>query len=119
VPYRPTLDGHLVEGIVDGDGRIDVPIDPRTRGGRLTVEDHEFEVRIGGLDPVDSITGVQQRLASLGFDLGGCRSGDWDAETIEALKRFQSAHVLENDHEPPSREFDDQNGGNLADIFGC
>ncbi|HKE23593.1 MAG TPA: peptidoglycan-binding domain-containing protein [Bryobacteraceae bacterium] len=117
--YRLVLDGHPVEGTVDGEGRIDIPIDPGARGGVLTVEDHEFEVRIGGVDPIDSTTGVQQRLASLGFDLHGCSSGDWDDATIEALKKFQSAHVLENDDEEPSGEFDDRTRAKLAEVFGC
>lgn len=97
-PYILDIDGVLGDGTTDGDGVVEVTVPPQAKRGRLTVGKDEsdrqvFELRLSGLDPIDALTGVQQRLDNLGF---ACPvTGDLDERTKAALADFQRACDLE------------------------
>ena len=65
--YRVVVDGKPQEGMVDGEGCLEVFIDPGARPAMPTVGDETFELAISGLDPIDSVRGAKQRLATLGL----------------------------------------------------
>ncbi|MEQ8767499.1 MAG: peptidoglycan-binding domain-containing protein [Planctomycetota bacterium] len=94
--YVLEIAGQLIEGTTDGSGRLETFLPGQTKSAILVLRDgaERYPLRISRLDPVSEMTGVQQRLENLGYD---CRteSGELDAPTRAALKRFQSAQDLE------------------------
>lgn len=90
VPWSLVLEGEdtRVEGTTGDDGLIAVPLPITVRRARLTVLGREHDLDIGGLDPVSRSTGIQQRLARLGFDPGGV-DGVVGPKTRAAILAFQ------------------------------
>jgi hypothetical protein len=92
VSYILEIDSQLTSGKTDAQGRIKQPIPPNADKGRLTVGGGGGEVynlRLGNLDPITSITGIQQRLRNLGF-YSGAVDGQLNDATIQAIKPFQA-----------------------------
>jgi hypothetical protein len=114
LPYRLVLEGSVLTGATDGDGGIDVTIPPDTASGTLWVGDDTdpYELDFGHLDPIDEISGVQDRLLNLGF---GCAAvtGELDDPTRDALRDFQDKYNLDVTGEP-----DDATRGKLVEEHG-
>ena len=96
-PYTLVLDGRIIEGVTTSDGNIEIPISPRAKLAELSVGEGtdrvEYSLRLGEMNPIDTIEGVQGRLSALGFQ---CRStGVLDEATTGALESFQDCHGLE------------------------
>lgn len=92
--YKLEIDGQETEGETDGDGLVEAPIPVGAKGGKVEIEGHVFPLRIGHLDPLEELSGIQSRLANIGFDLGGER-GTLGPGTAGALKWFQKIMGLE------------------------
>ncbi|MCB9845603.1 MAG: peptidoglycan-binding protein [Phycisphaeraceae bacterium] len=70
-PYELYIHGTLTKrDKTDAQGRIEVEIPHWARSGKLIFMGEEFDVRLGVLDPVTRVTGVQQRLNNLGYNAG-------------------------------------------------
>jgi N-acetylmuramoyl-L-alanine amidase len=72
VSYRLRIDGALeLHGMTDSEGFVDAPISATAVAGELIVStaSHElfYSLRFGALDPIDTTSGVAQRLSQLGF----------------------------------------------------
>jgi hypothetical protein len=113
--YRLEVEGRVIEGRTDADGVLDVAVPPQAREARLVVgpDAKEILLRIGHLDPHTEVTGVQNRLANLGF-LGLPPSGEWDEPTREALRAFQKKEGL-----PVTGEADEDTRRKLAEVHDC
>ena len=113
--YTLVIDGKLLTGVTDRDGRIEHSIDPDARSGKLLVGENqdEYPLCLGHLDPVEEISGVQARLNNLGFDCGPV-DGLLNERTHAALKRFQQAQGLE-----PSEKPDAVTREKLKEFYGC
>ncbi len=97
--YTLDVDGHLTDGMTDGDGKIEHPIPPGARSGSLTVEDTDFiPLELGALDPPDTLSGVQGRLRNMGYPCGV--TGESDDATRDAIRSFQKENGLEETGEP-------------------
>jgi hypothetical protein len=98
--YVLDIDGTLTNGTTDGDGNIEVFIPPRARKGRLLFRSGQevINLSLDGLDPVDTISGVQHRLNNLGFNCGS--ESELGERTKEALKKFQTQYELQVTGEP-------------------
>jgi hypothetical protein len=112
-PFVADVDGTITRGTTDGSGKVEVAITPSAAEVKLSVGAganlREYHFELGGLDPVDTVTGAQQRLANLGFleeDAGETAELD-----EEALRAFQLANDLQ-----PSGELDDSTVAKLAEI---
>lgn len=97
-PYRLEMDtGEILEGSLDGNGTLDVPIPPKARGAALYVgkglEEVKHSIAIGHLDPVDSVSGIQGRLVNLGYDCGEA-NGRMNGATRGAIARYQKENGL-------------------------
>jgi N-acetylmuramoyl-L-alanine amidase len=94
--YVLNLDGKLIDGTTDGDGKLEhfIPGDSRTALLMLRNGQEIIPLRLGDLDPCDNPTGIQQRLNNLGFDCGA-EDGEVGDATKEAIKKFQEAYKLD------------------------
>ncbi len=101
----------------DGDGHVDVPIDPDDDYGTLTAFPPDgppevYGIRIGWLDPIAEVTGIQARLRHLGYDVGPV-DGSFGPRTRKAVQRFQARCKL-----PVTGEVDDATRSRLAATHG-
>ncbi|MFO7561479.1 MAG: peptidoglycan-binding protein [Enhygromyxa sp.] len=103
-PFVLEVEGERIEGVTDGEGRIERYLPNRARRGRLLVNEGELELELafGHMDPLSEIAGVQKRLANLGFDCGAI-DGELHGRTLAALRAFQRTVGL-----PVSGELDDR-----------
>jgi len=111
--YELQIDGKLIRGKTDGQGKVSISIPPGTRQGKLILikTGEEFNLDLGHLDPITEITGVQARLANLGFDVEV--SGKWDERSKEALRQFQKSNNLN-----PTGEVDETTRNKLKEVHG-
>lgn len=95
-PYVLDVSGDRREGRTDGDGRLDEPI-PHELGAaglELTADParpslvYRWQLRLGDLDPIDGLRGVQARLNNLGFHAGPV-DGKLGPLTLAGLLAFQ------------------------------
>lgn len=96
--YVLIVDGTSFQGVTGADGSVEKPIPPTAKAGKLiispgTENERTFEMKLGGLDPITEISGVQGRLFNLGFPIQSV-SGELDEQTIEVVKIFQEKYKL-------------------------
>lgn len=95
--YELHLDsGETLRGTTDGQGQLSHPLPPAARRARLalqTTPPEELQLLIGELDPIDSISGAQARLAHLGYYQGPI-DGQLGPPTDAALRDFQTVNGL-------------------------
>lgn len=99
VPFVLEVDGKLIKGQTDNDGRIEIPIPPNARSGNLilepgTVNETSIPLMLGHLQPLTEISGVKNRLINLGFDCGDI-TDEMNPQLEAALGAFQDKHKLE------------------------
>lgn len=89
-PYVLTVDGVEYSGTTDANGGIRVFLPNASRSGTLVVAGGELrlEIDFGHMDPIETLTGVQKRLANMGFACGQ-PTGEMNAATTVALQLFQ------------------------------
>jgi hypothetical protein len=98
-PYTLVLeDGTEREGTTDGDGYLDEKVPAASRSVTVRFDapglgTATYVLRLGHLDPVTEVGGVQQRLRNLGFHCDV--TGEIDDATGAALTLFQEAQGLE------------------------
>jgi hypothetical protein len=111
-----------IEGTTDGQGllRITVPFSVRMITVTMIERRQRFRIEIGHLDPIESPSGVRQRLEHLGFYGWICepRPGDPIGQTSpeddrRAVRAFQRGAELE-----PTGEVDDETRAALLDAHG-
>lgn len=109
--------GVKFEGKLDGKGRLEHWISPELTKLKLTItvsedEVEEYDLLMGGLDPIDSVLGAQQRLLNLGLFEGKC-NGEWDDDLCDAVIDFQIANELE-----VTGDLDKDTVAKLEDVHG-
>lgn len=99
-PYILDVDGVIADqGTTDGDGCVEIPLIPNARVGKLIINQGKPEEKIitlglGGMDPIDEVTGVRMRLKNLGFFCSVDGPED-DPELKEAVRKFQEKNSME------------------------
>jgi Putative peptidoglycan binding domain len=117
--YIFEVDGvEVAKGRTDGDGCVQLKIIPDARKGRLIVhpglsEERIIPLELGGMDPIDEVSGIRKRLSNLGYF---CQlEGPEDAEDVQtALRGFQEKNGLQATGKP-----DDATKDKLKSINGC
>lgn len=114
VPWKCEIDGVLSNGTTDSEGRLELQISPGARNGVLTLEsgtprERRIDLRLGGLDPIDSDNGVRQRLRNLSF----CGPSEREESLRQAIEAFQRTHDLN-----VTGEADDEFVSKLKDVHG-
>ncbi len=113
VNYTLEIDGRLYNGRTDADGQIEQSIPPNAQKGVLIIEgDTPIILRLGHLDPIETVTGVQARLLNLNFDCGEV-NGHENAQLEEALREFQEKYNL-----PVTGRIDEATRNKLLEIHG-
>jgi N-acetylmuramoyl-L-alanine amidase len=105
--YKLTVEGEVHEGVLPNDALLDQPIPADAMQGELKVWVEEnfpnspdtWALKLGHLDPVEALTGVQARLNNLGYDCGPVDAVN-GPRTKAAVKAFQKAHGLDVDGIP-------------------
>jgi hypothetical protein len=104
--YILKIEEKSVSGITDGDGWVDQPVSPDARKATLTVGTGRkaliLNLRLGHLDPVSEISGLQARLRNLGYECGSI-SGQMTEATRDAMQAFQREQGIEQTAEPNER----------------
>ena len=110
--YVLEVDGDLIDGKTDGDGKIEHFIPPDAKSGRLIMKNGKetYSLKLGNLDPLDLPSGIQQRLNNLGYSCGG-EMGEIGELTKKALKEFQADYKL-----PESGEADAATKAKLKEL---
>ena len=70
IPCELDLEGATRKLATDGEGLVERSISPMTDASRLSVGNFIAVARVGHLDPIDEITGIQARLNNLGYEAG-------------------------------------------------
>ena len=91
--FELNVGGKTITGALDASGVLEQAVPIRTTSATLKVwkADSSFEVwdlRIGYMDPITELTGIQARLSNLGF-FSGSIDGVLNGDTTAAIKAFQ------------------------------
>jgi Putative peptidoglycan binding domain len=94
--YILTVDGIEIKGTTDNEGILEHYIPAQARQGELVIGEDEFRLTLqfGYLDPLNEISGIQKRLANMGYDCGE-PDGTLNEATKQALIEFQRDNELE------------------------
>lgn len=113
-PYLLDVEGATQEGEIPEDGVLELRIPPDARRGILILRrtGEEFELRLGGLDPADTTSGMQARLNDLGYECGAA-DGDPGERTREAIRAF-----LEDEYPDVDETPSDPQEGRVRERFG-
>jgi putative peptidoglycan binding protein len=96
-PFTLRVAGATINDTTGVDGTIQAQISPTATAGFLRVGSgddlFQMTLKLGSLNPVESNTGVQQRLQNLGFDCGPI-DGIIGPRTRGAIRNFQGKFGL-------------------------
>jgi hypothetical protein len=100
-----TVGKREIESETQAEGLLEADVPADARSAHLLVwldeddiSDIDCDLAIGGLDPVDAISGMQARLDNLGFRCP--RGGKLDDATRAAMSAFRERHDLAEPDEP-------------------
>jgi N-acetylmuramoyl-L-alanine amidase len=121
-PYTLKIGDNLLKGNVPDSGIIEhnIPVGlPEVElrvfaaGAKNKESCYHWVLKIGHLDPVDTISGIQARLNNLGFYAGPV-DGEDNPTTRTAVRQFQRAHKLLVDEVagPKTQQ-------KLKEVYGC
>ena len=119
--YKLTVENRTYEGRTNANGLIQHTIPADAETGLLTAwlgdDDsgvgYVWEVRLGHLDPVEELTGIQARLNNLSFDCGAV-DGIYGPFTRSGVEAFQKKYGLQVDGIPgPITQ------AKLEEVHGC
>ena len=117
IPYTFSVHpkpGTVVAGQTNGDGKIEQRIPRDARRALLKIDEQEIEIRLGELDPIETISGIQARLKNLGYDPGEIDGID-GPKTRAAVRAFQKECpplVVDGIYGPKTR-------AKLKEVYGC
>jgi len=94
INYTLHIDGRTYEGTTDSDGKLEHRIPSGAKDGVLMTEDDLIPISLGELNPIETCSGVKQRLLNLGYECGEINE-ELDSSTEMALKDFQKNYGLE------------------------
>lgn len=116
IEYTATVDNVSSSGRSDGDGYITITVPPSARELKLKVTEgsktDEYTLPLGSIDPIDELSGVQQRLTNLGYSCVS-EQGTLGELTKASIRLFQKEMRLR-----ANGELDDATRRKLKEIHG-
>lgn len=111
--YEVSIEGAAQKGKADSKGIVEFWVAPNARQGTLTIGPDRtvIELRLGHMDPLTEVAGLQKRLANIGYPCGDDPPGEIREATREALRSLQRRYQLKE-----TGEFDGATRG-LLDTF--
>lgn len=93
--YVFNVEGKIIEGKTDGEGNLEHFIPSAAKSAKLILRGgkEEYPVKVGYLDPIEELVGIQQRLNNLGYNCS--ENSKLDEKTKTALKKFQADNKLD------------------------
>lgn len=91
-PTPVSVDGKDVPFVASA-GRIEFPVDVRADRCLVGISDGELLMRVGFLQPADTVAGFRDRLTNLGYDAGESDKAS-DLQLRSAVEEFQCDHEL-------------------------
>jgi N-acetylmuramoyl-L-alanine amidase len=85
---RLNIQGETKDHTTDGDARLERPIPPEAEDAMLDITGVQIPIKIGHLDPIDTLSGQQARLNNLGYDAGNSADAN-DEQFRSAVEEFQ------------------------------
>jgi hypothetical protein len=107
-----SVEGNSTQPSTDGDGLVEQTIPASAHIARLVVEDADFSMQIGALNPLPDESGWEARLNNLGYLVPPADDRD-DDELRSALEEFQCDYGLQL-----TGEEDDATKAKLLEVFG-
>lgn len=93
-PFTLTVAGEVSHGETDGDGFVrHEKLPPGLKRVELEFAGQKMKLVIGGLNPQDTVSGIQGRLLNLSYYRGPCH-GVLDDATRSAIAQFKRQHDL-------------------------
>jgi hypothetical protein len=111
--WKITLGEQIFEGMSAANGLVEQQIPTAMGEGTLEIATHKFPLRIGHLDPIDEVEGVQKRLHNLGYDCGEI-NGVVGTKMVQTMKVFQEDNALN-----ASGKVDQASKNKLKELYGC
>lgn len=107
--FEGTVDGAIVHPIPFGveEARLELRPDDAAKTSL------SWDLRVGHLDPAETVEGQQARLNNLGFSCGPT-DGDAGPRTQQSIRSFQAAHGLDVDGVCSAAVVD-----KLREVYGC
>lgn len=116
VQYTATVDAVVSTGNTDDAGYITLAVAPNASQLKLTVKDgsrtEDYNLPLGSIDPIEELSGVQQRLVNLGYPCGS--EEDLGELTKTAIRAFQAERNL-----TVTGDLDDTTRQALKQMHGC
>jgi N-acetylmuramoyl-L-alanine amidase len=116
-PYTVEVNGAVYTGNTDPDGKLECPIPPHAPRAKLRIgtepDIDEYDLKLGEIDPIDEVSGIQGRLNNLGFDCGAV-DGIWGPLTEKAVREFQKHCQIE-----VTGQVDEATRQRLGKAYGC
>lgn len=118
--YTLNIDGDLRDGKTDREGFLKVSIPPNAVRAHLILytnykngEKEEYDFKLGALQPITELIGIQSRLSHLGYSCEN-ESGTVGELTFAAIRSFQIDHRL-----PATGEIDEQTRNKIQEVYGA
>ncbi|MCB9891410.1 MAG: peptidoglycan-binding protein [Planctomycetes bacterium] len=94
-PFVLQIGSEVIQSTTDGSGRLEVFVPGDASEALLSLNDgaEVYRIQISRLDPIETTTGVQQRLNNLGFACGS-EDGESGNRTAGALRAFQEKYQV-------------------------
>jgi hypothetical protein len=112
--YVLTIGGEVRFGKLDGNGQLLEPIPPTADSARLSINNEDpIALKLGTVDPITEISGIQGRLSNLGY-YGGQIDKIIGPKTRAALRHFQQRSGL-----PATGKVTQATRDKLLEAHGC
>lgn len=98
----------------DSDGLVEIEIGPFTELVEVEIDEEHYRLKVARLEPLETLNGVRQRLANLGYDPGPVSGKADDYALRSAVEEFQTDHGLTVDGVPG-----DKTQKHLAELHGA
>ncbi len=114
--YQLEVDGRITTGKTDSEGYLRAAIAPNAKRAKVTFSKsgEKFTFKLGYINPLTELSGVQGRLANLGFYFGAI-DGKPSEHLRNAVRNFQTEHLSGDE---ATGELNEKTRNKIKEIYG-